>query len=100
MSANTVSYRKTQFERIQAVIAAAKDYAEAREAFAVASMGLSRSRRQNPGSPDQYTDEVDEAADSVGRAQARVADLVAELVADGSLEILSETLANRITRLS
>ncbi|MCB4458236.1 hypothetical protein [Leisingera sp. McT4-56] len=100
MSANAVSYRKTQFERIQAVIAAAKDYAEAREAFAVASKGLARSRRQNPGNPDQYADELDEAADSVGKAQARVADLVAELVADGSLEILSESIACETKRLS
>lgn len=95
MSANSVNFRTAQLERMQAVIAAAQDYAAAREAFAVASMRLARSRRQNLAVLDRYAEELDDIADSVGKAQARVADLVAELVADGSLGALSELLAAR-----
>lgn len=93
MNASIAPLPETQTERIRAVIAAAQDYAQAREAFDAASEGLEHSRRQNSSFAGQHLDELDAAADVIGMTQARVADLVSSLVTDGSLETLSRLLS-------
>lgn len=92
MNARIAALPETQAERIQAMIAAASDYAQARQAFDAASKELENSRRQNSGTAGQLLDELDDAADAIGMTQARVADLVASLATDGSLETLSKLL--------
>ncbi|WP_435660535.1 hypothetical protein [Leisingera caerulea] len=93
MNARSAPLPETQTERIRAVIAAAQDYAQAREAFDAASEGLEHSRRQDSSFAGQHLDELDAAADAIGKTQARVADLVASLATDGSLETLSKLLS-------
>lgn len=93
MNASNAALPETQAERIRAVIAAAQDYAHAREAFDAASKGLEHSHHQNNSTSGQLLDELDAAADDMGMRQARVADLIASLVSDGSLETLSQLLA-------
>ncbi|UWQ24263.1 hypothetical protein K3553_15060 [Leisingera aquaemixtae] len=97
MNASSAPLPETQAERIRAVIAAAQDYAQAREAFDAASEGLERAHRQNCSTAGQDLEELDAAADAIGRTQAQVADLIATLVTDGSLETLSRLLAAEAT---
>ncbi len=94
MNASPAPLPETQAERIRAVIAAAQDYARAREAFEAASEELERAHRQNSSTAGQDLEELDAAADAIGRTQARVADLIATLATDGSLETLSRLLTS------
>jgi chromosome segregation ATPase len=93
MSAKILDFPKTPHERARAVIQAAQNYAQALEAFEAADATLTQARHTRQRDTGQLADELDAAADQLGAAQQRVADLTLALTIDGSLQELSELLA-------
>lgn len=83
---------ETQQERIAELISAAKDYAQARARFEAISNRLERALSATCPMANQLVDELDVAADAVGREQTKTADLVYAIVADGFGEALGTLL--------
>ncbi len=96
MSAEIFDFPKTPHERAGAVIEAAKEYAHACEVFRAAEEALSAARQAKQPETWLLCDELDAVADQLGTAQKRVAELTLALMADGSLQDLSELLAASI----
>ncbi|WP_152612642.1 hypothetical protein [Leisingera sp. ANG-M7] len=95
MNAKIFKSQKKQQEDLAELVSAAKDYAQACVTFEAASNRQEREQSLKRDSATQLVDELDAAADAVGKAQARVAILVQALVADGSLQVLGKLLASQ-----